>query len=119
MRESLKSANWIKTGKQDWKARDEIIWKKGMAGTMNERATLRLQQSMAITKKEEEEINKEDLGIMMVGKDTNVLCCHGKGACRRCEMILLRAVRTLAGLGAGIWAEHGGSSQGEQEHQTD
>lgn len=64
-------------------------------------ATLRLQQSMAITKKEER-INKGDLGIVMVGKDTNVLCCHGRGACRRCEMILLRAVRALAGAGCRV-----------------
>lgn len=81
-------------------------------------ATLRLQQSMAITKKEEK-INKGDLGIMMVGKDTNVLCCHGRGACRRCEMILLRAVRALAGAGCRVLDLLHGGEQPERAGAPD
>lgn len=70
----------------------------------------------------EEKINKKDLGIMVVGKGTNVLCCHGKEACRRCEMILLSAVKTLAGAWFKVlgraWSCERAPAQGEQPRRA-
>lgn len=107
MRESLKSANLInrKAGLEGkvYLKLGKIIWKQRRAGRMNAKCHSWAAAIDGNNQKgnDEEKINKKDLGIVVAGTE-NVLCCHGKGGCRRCEMILL-----LCSVLSGPWLELG------------